>query len=138
MEKNIFKKFINTGVGFVSLTAERMKQTVDGLISDGKISEEEGSKIIDDFTKNTDTKRDEIESQFKSIVEKILKSFSFATVTELEKIENRIAVLEALLAQKEEKSAKEPKAEKVKKAPTKKAEAKKEDKDKDKKVDDKK
>ncbi len=98
MEKNLLKKIVNTGVGFISLTAERMKQTVDGLISDGKISEEEGEKIVEDFTKNTETKREEIESQFKSIVEKVLKSFSFATKSDIENMENRIAVLEALLA----------------------------------------
>ncbi len=102
MESNFIKKIINTGVGFVSLTAERMKQTVDGLISDGKISEEEGAKIVEDFTKNTETKREEIESQFKSIVEKVLKSFSFATKSDMENIENRIAVLEALLAKETE------------------------------------
>ncbi len=129
MEKNILKKFINTGVGFVSLTAERMSQTIEGLISDGKISEEEGRKIIDDFTKNTETKRDELEGQFKSIVEKILKSFSFATSTEVDKIENRIAVLEALLAEKEAKEETKPAAKKTttKKPATKKPAVKKEE-----------
>jgi len=119
MENNFIKKIINTGVGFVSLTAELMKQTVDGLISDGKISEEEGAKIVDDFTKNTETKREEIESQFKSIVEKVLKSFSFATKSDVDAIENRIAVLEALLA-KENESDEKPAAKRGKKTAAKK------------------
>ena len=115
--ENLFKKFIYTGVGFISLTTDRMKETVKGLIEDGKISKDEGKKIVDDFTKNTETKKDEIEGQFKSIVEKILKSFNFATTTDMKNIENRIAVLEALLA-KEEKAEKKtevkPKKEPVK------------------------
>jgi polyhydroxyalkanoate synthesis regulator phasin len=125
MESNFIKKIINTGVGFVSLTAERMKQTVDGLISDGKISEEEGAKIVEDFTKNTETKREEIESQFKSIVEKVLKSFSFATKSDMENIENRIAVLEALLAKETETETETENEEKPKRS--KKTAAKKED-----------
>ena len=96
--KKTLKKFLHTGVGFISLTAERMNETVKGLIEDGKISEEEGKKIVDDFSKNSDTKKDEIESQFKSIIEKVLKSFNFATKSDMLKIDNRIAVLEALLA----------------------------------------
>ena len=110
--ENLFKKFIYTGVGFVSLTTERMRTTIKGLTEDGKISEEEGKKIIDDFSKNTETKRDEIESQFKSIIEKVLKSFNFAAASDLSKIENRIAVLEALLAKKDEEK---PEAKPVKK-----------------------
>ncbi len=111
--ENLFKKFIYTGVGFVSLTTERMRDTIKGLIEDGKISKEEGKKIVDDFSKNTETKKDEIESQFKSIIEKILKSFNFATVSDLEKVENRIAVLEALLAKVEEEKIKEEEVEVV-------------------------
>lgn len=106
MDKNFFKKIVYSGVGFVSLTAERMKQTVEGLISDGKISEDEGKKIMEDFNRNTETKRDELEGQFKSIVEKVLKSFSFATESDFEKMENRVAVLEALLAKDEGKEEK--------------------------------
>lgn len=122
--ENLFKKFIYTGVGFISLTTDRMKDTVKGLIDDGKISKDEGKKIIEDFTKNTETKKDEIEGQFKSIVEKILKSFNFATTTDMKNIENRIAVLEALLAKEEAEIKKEAKP---KKEPAKTKTAKKKD-----------
>lgn len=107
--ENLFKKFVYTGVGFVSLTTDRMKETVKGLIEDGKISEEEGKKIFEDFNKNKDTKKEEFESQMKSIFDKILKSFNFATSTDIEKMENRISVLEGLLAKLEDKEKAEPK-----------------------------
>lgn len=100
--KKKLKKIIYSGVGFVSLTAERMKATVDGLIKDGKLSEEEGEKILGDFSKNTESKRDELESQFKGIVEKVLKSLNLASTKDVENIENRIAVLETLLLKMDE------------------------------------
>ncbi len=100
--QKILKKIVYSSVGFVSLTADRMKTTIEGLVDDGKISEEEGESIVSDFTKNTETKRDEIESQFKTIIEKVLKSFNFATSKDVESIENRIAVLETLLVKLDE------------------------------------
>ena len=67
--ENLFRKFVYTGVGFVSLTSERMIKQIEKLVGDGKISESEGQKIVDDFMKNTETKKDELEGQFKSIIE---------------------------------------------------------------------
>ncbi len=99
--EDFFKKFIYTGVGWISVTTEKFKKTIDGFISDGKISEPEGKKIVDDFLKNTETKKDEIETQFGSVVDKIIKSFSFATTTEVEALEKKIAELEAIVAKKE-------------------------------------
>lgn len=123
--KKKLKKIIYSGVGFVSLTAERMKTTVEGLIKDGKLSEEEGEKILGDFTKNTESKRDELESQFKGIVEKVLKSLNLASTKDVENIENRIAVLETLLVKMDEHDEK--KEDKKPAAPKK--SAKKDDKD---------
>ncbi len=100
--ESLFKKFVYTGVGFVSLTTDRFQKTVEGLVGDGKISEDEGEKIFDEFLKNTDTKKDELENQFGSVVEKLVKSFSFATSSDLDSLKNRVAVLEAAVAKKEE------------------------------------
>jgi polyhydroxyalkanoate synthesis regulator phasin len=108
--KKFLKKVFYTGVGFASLTAERIKNTVEGLVSDGKISEEEGKRIIEDLNKNTESKKDELESNFNQLAEKMLKSFKLGTAKDLENLEDRISVLESLLAKKdEEKSEKDPK-----------------------------
>lgn len=99
--EDFFKKFIYTGVGWISVTTERFKKTIDGFISDGKISEPKGKRIVDDFLKNTETKKEEIETQFGIVVDKIIKSFSFATTTEVEALEKKVAELEAIVANKE-------------------------------------
>ena len=45
--EDLFKKFLYTGVGLVAMTTEKIQKSVDKLISDGKLSIEEGKKIID-------------------------------------------------------------------------------------------
>ena len=114
--KKLLKKILYTGVGFASLTAERMKNTIEGLVSDGKISEEEGKHIIEDLNKNTESKKDELESNFSVMAEKLLKSFKFGTSKDFENLEDRIGVLEALLAKKDKDEEKPDKD--AKKKPT--------------------
>lgn len=114
--ENVFKNFIYTGVGFVSLTAERFKKVVEDLIKDDKISKDEGKKILDDFLKNSETKREELEGQFNSIVEKLVRSFNFATSKDVEKLNERLENLEAVLAQKEDENEPEQEKEEAKTA----------------------
>ncbi len=96
----LFKKFVYTGVGLVSLTKEKMQKVVNELIDEDKISAKEGKKLVEDFFKNTETKKSELEVQLKSVVEKVVKKFSYATSSEVEELTNRIKVLEDLLEEK--------------------------------------
>ncbi len=88
--EDLFKKFIYTGVGFVAHTAEKIQQSVEKLIKENKISAEEGKKIVDDFVKNTQTKKDEFESHLKAVVSK----FNYAKEEELKALSKRVDVLE--------------------------------------------
>ena len=148
--EDLFKKFLYTGVGLVAMTTEKIQKSVDKLISDGKLSieegkniidklvkegrlstdegkkviedlvekgklsAEEGKKAIDEFLKNAKSKRSEVETQIKGIVERVLSSFDYATAKEVEDLKKRIAVLEKKL-----KASSKPAAKAVKKAPAK-------------------
>jgi len=148
--EDLFKKFLYTGVGLVAMTAEKIQKSVDKLISDGKLSIEEGKKLIDklvnegklstdegkkviddlvnkgklsaedgkkavdDFLKNAKTKKSEVETQVKGIVERLISSFDYATAKEVEDLKKRVAVLEKKL-----KATSKPVTKAVKKAPVK-------------------
>ncbi len=99
MEK-LLKKIVYTGVGFVSLTVDKMSETVKELMKDGKISEKEGKKLIEDFSNNTGEKKDEVEKQFKKLVDKVLKSLNYVRKSEVDKLEERLADLEKQLEKK--------------------------------------
>jgi len=114
--EDLFKNFLYTGVGLVAMTAlidklvkegklstEDAKNTIEKLIKKGKISSEDGKKMMDDFLKNAKTKKDELETQLRGIVERVIGSFNFATEKEVSDLKKRVAVLEAKL-----KAAKKP------------------------------
>jgi polyhydroxyalkanoate synthesis regulator phasin len=101
--EDLFKKFLYTGVGIVSTTAEVLQKSVDELIDRGSISKEEGKKIVNDFLAEAGNKKGEYEGKAKDLFSKMMNSLDFPTRTEMEKLNARIAELEAQLAAKAKK-----------------------------------
>jgi polyhydroxyalkanoate synthesis regulator phasin len=66
---DLFKKFINTGVGFLSQGNKTVQKAIEKLVQESKISEQEGKKIVDDLLKSSETKRVDLEKQFKSLTD---------------------------------------------------------------------
>ena len=64
---DLFKKFINTGVGFLSQGNKAVQVALEKLVKESKISEQEGKKIMDDLLKSGETKRIDLEKQFKTL-----------------------------------------------------------------------
>lgn len=93
----MFKKFLHSGVGLVTSTVETVQQRVNELVERGKISEEEGKKVVDDLLEDIDSKKEEYEGKVRGLVENVLAKFDFPTRREVEELEAKIIRLEALL-----------------------------------------
>lgn len=94
--EEIVKNLVYTGVGLVAFTAEKVKESIDRLVEEDKISAEEGRKIVDEFIQNTESKKEALEQQLKLVVEDVMKNFSGGGKSEkMEDLEARIAALEA-------------------------------------------
>ncbi|TVT38333.1 hypothetical protein FNT36_19230 [Hymenobacter setariae] len=68
---DLFKKFINTGVGFLSQGNKRVQTALDKLVQESKISEQEGKKIMDDLLRSGETKRKDLEKQLLSLADSL-------------------------------------------------------------------
>lgn len=88
--EDLFKKFINAGVGFVSLTTDRVQSTIDKLVKESKLSEQEGQKIMDDLKQNTDTKRKELETQITGIANRLMKGVGIASNADVEELKRSV------------------------------------------------
>lgn len=89
------KNLVYSGVGLVSITTEKFRELVDTLVEEKKLSSDEGRKIMDDFYKNTEDTKDDFESQLSALIEKMMKSFNFATTSDVNALAERVKELEA-------------------------------------------
>lgn len=92
-----------TGLSFVGAASNALQKTVNQLITERRISPEEGRKIVDEFIQQTGTKKEEFESQLVKIQQRIAKNLHFATSEEVEELKQRISQLEEKLEKLAEK-----------------------------------
>lgn len=64
---DLFKKFLTTGLGFLSQGNKRVQLVLDKLVQESKISEQEGQKIMDELLKSGETKRQDLEKQLQGL-----------------------------------------------------------------------
>ncbi|MFM2376490.1 MAG: hypothetical protein RLZZ165_1587 [Bacteroidota bacterium] len=117
--ESLFKKFVYTGVGLVSTTVEKFQKSVERLVDEDKLSQEEGKKLMDELFKNTETKREEFEAKLKKLIEEVMVRMNLATQTQMQELQARLSAIEAKLAINDPASTEESPSEK--KAPSKKA-----------------
>ena len=97
--EDLIKRFIYTSVGFVSQTTTKIREVIDELIRDRKISEEEGKRIIEDFTNKTKSQAKELEDQVNSFSSKLNKGDEGSTESEIVRLKKKIQLLEERLVQ---------------------------------------
>lgn len=74
MMEDLFKKFVNAGVGYIAQGSKTVQGTIEKLVQDNKITQEEGKKIVDELVKSGETKRAELEKQFQGLTERLKSS----------------------------------------------------------------
>ena len=69
--EDLFKKFVNAGVGYIAQGSKSLQSTIENLVKDNKMTQAEGKKIVDELMKSGETKRAELEKQFKGLSERV-------------------------------------------------------------------
>ena len=94
MEKDIFQNVMLAGLGLAEKTKEKTHEIIEKLVQQGKLSKEQGQHIIkevrDATVKGTEEAVDKVQHGFKDAKERL----SFATNSDLEKLDARLSALE--------------------------------------------
>ncbi|ALW85780.1 hypothetical protein AUC43_12175 [Hymenobacter sedentarius] len=69
--EDLFKKFVNAGVGYIAQGSKSVQTTIEKLVKDNKMTQAEGKKIVDELMKSGESKRAELEKQFQGLSERI-------------------------------------------------------------------
>ena len=95
---DLLKKILYQGVGMAVSAKERVEKAVKELIGEKKITNEEGKKIVDEFSSNIDSKTKDIESKIRTVINEALLKVRPATKSEVEELKKRIEDLEKRVA----------------------------------------
>ena len=92
--EDLFKKVFYTGVGMVSTTTETIQNAIDELVQKGKISEEEGEKVVSNFEQTFSEKKEEFEGVVTNAVGLAMAKLNLPSADVINRLEKRIKSLE--------------------------------------------
>jgi polyhydroxyalkanoate synthesis regulator phasin len=77
---NLFSRALVSGLGLASLTKEALQKSVQDLVNQSKLSEEEGKRVIKDLHRRSAQAQKSMETKIHAQVGKVLKQFNLKLV----------------------------------------------------------
>ena len=98
---DLVKKAMFTGLGVMSLTKEKVEEIADEFVAKGKLSEQEGKKLVKDILERSEESKGELKKQIELAVQSTLAKMDIATKSDMEGIKNELAELKESLKKSE-------------------------------------
>jgi polyhydroxyalkanoate synthesis regulator phasin len=95
MIRDLINKTFSLGIGAAVTSKEQIEKLVDELVKKGEVTQAESRNMVDELMKKGDEARAELEQQINLKVKQRLAEMDLATKEDIERLENRIALLEA-------------------------------------------
>ena len=97
---DLIKKTMLTGVGLALLAKDEVEELAKDLIENGKMTEKDGSKFLDDLQKRYDDVQSKLENKVEMTVKSILKKADIVTGDELKALKKEIRELKQAVSKK--------------------------------------
>jgi polyhydroxyalkanoate synthesis regulator phasin len=95
--RTIMRNSLYFGIGAISMTREKVEETVSELVKKGEMTRGEGKHFAEEVTKSVDKARKEIDKQVQMGTKKTAKALNLVTREELKKLERKITKLNSEL-----------------------------------------
>ena len=92
--EDLFKNAFYTGIGLVNNTASSLRKGVEDMVEKGKISAEDGKKVVAGMEEDMSEKREEFEAVLSNVVGVALAKLNLPTGDAIKSLEKRIKSLE--------------------------------------------
>ena len=91
---DLLKKATLMGIGITSMTKDKIEELAKEITEEGKLSEEEGKKLVEGLLKQADEARKDLEGRVEKLVKSALEKLDIPSCGEVEKLEERVKKLE--------------------------------------------
>jgi len=89
----LIKKAVLTGVGIASLTKDKIEDLAKELVVKGKMSEQEGEKLVQEILDRAEESRTNINNQTEKIVRKTITKMQLASREDIENLQAEVEKL---------------------------------------------
>lgn len=103
----LIKKAVLTGVGIASLTKDKIEDLAKELVVKGKMSEQEGEKLVQEILHRAEESRTTINNQTENIVRKTITKMQLARNEDIELLKAEVEKLREEIASLQGESLKD-------------------------------
>ena len=96
---NIIKKSMLTGIGLALIAKDEVEDLVKELVNKGKMSENEGTKFLEDLQKRYDETQKRLEEKVQQAVKDFMKKADVVTGDELKALKKEIRDLKKAISE---------------------------------------
>ena len=96
--EQLLKNMAEAGLSLLAVAKEKIEKAVDDLMDKGKISSEEGSRVMGNFKEEAEKARENFEERAKNITEIILGKLDVPSRKDFKKLKKKVSKLEAAVA----------------------------------------
>lgn len=98
---DLFKKALSLGIGLTVASKEKVEKTVEELVKKGEIAPSESKAVVNKLIERGEEERSVIKNMVQEQVRRVLKEIDVPAGSEVDSLEQRIAVLEQRVVQLE-------------------------------------
>jgi polyhydroxyalkanoate synthesis regulator phasin len=92
---DLVKKVMFTGIGVLSLSKDKVEEVVREYIDKGKLSEQEGEKLVAELLKKSEESRAELKKQIEEQVQAVLKKMDCVSKSDLAELKAELLEIKA-------------------------------------------
>jgi polyhydroxyalkanoate synthesis regulator phasin len=96
---NIIKKSMLTGIGLALIAKDEVEDLAKELVNKGKMSENEGTKFLEDLQKRYDETQTKLEEKVQNAVKDFMKKADVVTGDELKGLKKEIRELKKAISE---------------------------------------
>jgi len=96
---NIIKKSMLTGIGLALIAKDEIEDLAKELVNKGKMSENEGTKFLEDLQKRYDETQQKLEEKLQKAVKDFMKKADVVTGDELKGLKKEIRELKKAISE---------------------------------------
>ncbi len=94
---DLVKKAMFTGIGILSLTKDKVEEVARDFIDKGKLSEQEGEKLVDELLKKSEESREDLKKRIDEQIQAMLDKMDLVSKNDLATIRAELAEIKARL-----------------------------------------
>ncbi|BCO09654.1 hypothetical protein GF1_20300 [Desulfolithobacter dissulfuricans] len=95
--KELLKNMLFMGAGAAFLTKEKIEELKNELVDKGKLTQDEGKELVDEWMKKSETLKDQFELKLNQMVADQIKKMNLATAEDIQELRRKIEELQVAI-----------------------------------------